>query len=101
MAADERQPLLPPTALVSDADLHERAHPHDEETVSAQQVEGEEVDPELVKEEEVKKPRSWAQFAWRAVLVALGVFFTVLFIKGFIDADDVDVGSILYETHSR
>ncbi len=75
--ADERQPLLPPTALVSNAELQ----PHDEETPV--QATGE--------VEVVKTERTWWTIAWYTAMTALGVFFTVLFVKGFIDADDVEV----------
>lgn len=75
--ADERQPLLPPTALVADAELPQ----HDEEA-PAQVIEEAEV---------VKTERTWWTIAWYSILTALGVFFTVLFVKGFIDADDVEV----------
>ena len=86
-AEDERQPLLPPAALASDAQLHARPHPQDEEspiTPEAADTEGAEV-------VEVKRQRSWWGFAWRVILAALAVFFTVLFVKGFIDAKDVNV----------
>ena len=76
-AIDERQPLLPPAALASDVEVPG----HDEENpVVAQQL-----------QESPKQKRSWWTIGWYTVLAAFGIFFTVLFIKGFIDADDVEV----------
>ena len=70
--ANERQPLLPPAAVASD-----------------QEIEGTEVP---VKDDvPPKEKRSWWTIMWYTVLAALGIFFTVLFIKGFIEADDVNV----------
>ena len=76
---DERQPLLPPAALADDAELPV----HDEENPTPV-----EQDSELVTE---KKPRSWGTIAWYTFWTTLGIFFAVIFIKGFIDADDVEV----------
>ena len=73
-AIDERQPLLPP--VVTDGDLIEDGP----EAAAA---------PET--ETEPKKPRSWKEVFWYTLLGVLGVFFSVLFIKRFIDADDVNV----------
>lgn len=79
MSADERQPLLPPAALVSDQELHDEENPANLAREPAEDV------------EETKKKRSWWTILWYTVLGALGIFFAVLFIKGFIDADDVNV----------
>ncbi|TFK94462.1 hypothetical protein K466DRAFT_324632 [Polyporus arcularius HHB13444] len=42
-----------------------------------------------------EKQRTWWTIGWYAVFTVLGVLATAVFIKGFIDSDDVDV-SILY-----
>ncbi|GJE99970.1 hypothetical protein PsYK624_162470 [Phanerochaete sordida] len=78
MSADERQPLLPPAALVSDQELHDEENPANLAREPAEDV------------EETKTKRSWWTILWYTVLGALGIFFAVLFIKGFIDADDVN-----------
>ncbi len=44
---------------------------------------------------EIQKQRTWWTIGWYAVFTVLGVLATAVFIKGFIDSDDVDV-SILY-----
>ena len=77
---DERQPLLPPAAIAPEDELHQQ--PVDEEAIAP-------ADEEAV--EDIKEERTYWGIAWRITLVVLGVFFTVLFIKGFIDADDVEV----------
>ena len=82
-AIDERQPLLPPEGVVTDGELHERHHDLIED--------GPEVAAAPETETEPKKPRSWKEVFWYTLLGVLGVFFSVLFIKGFIDADDVNV----------
>ena len=38
-----------------------------------------------------KKERTWWTIGWNIVWTVLGVFVLAVFIKGFIDADDVDV----------
>ena len=76
-AADERQPLLPPAALASDEEVQ---RPSEEENLE-----------QTAEVEPVKTERTWWTIIWYAVLTALGVFFLVLFVKGFIDADDVEV----------
>ena len=38
-----------------------------------------------------KKERTWWTIGWSIVWTVLGVFVLAVFIKGFIDADDVDV----------
>lgn len=77
MSADatERQPLLPPTALVSDQEIQDGEN--------------------LVKDDVPPKKKSWWTIAWYIVLAAAGIFFAALFIKGFIDADDVNVRVLL------
>ncbi|KAI0804708.1 mitochondrial carrier [Irpex lacteus] len=102
---DERQPLLPPAALASTPNLDdtkkgsppsytaadvENQNASNVAGSSEQQAEGEEVT-------EVKKKRSWWTVGWYALLWAVGIFFAVLFIKGFIEADDVefDLGKAL------
>jgi hypothetical protein len=45
-----------------------------------------------------KPKRSWWTILWYTVLLGLGIFFTVLFIKGFIEADDVDVSLFVMRT---
>lgn len=44
---------------------------------------------------DVQKKASWWTTAWYTVLGVLGVLFAVIFIKGFIDADDVEVSAAL------
>lgn len=75
---DERQPLLPPAALVSDPELPQ----HDEENP-------------LVQQDDPKQTRSWWTVAWYTILTAICTFFLALFIKAFIDADDVEVCPIV------
>ncbi|CCL98875.1 uncharacterized protein FIBRA_00882 [Fibroporia radiculosa] len=70
-AADERQPLL--------------THVYDEETA----------DPV-----EVEKKTNWWTIGWYAVIAALCATTLGLFIKGFIDADDVDVRTLCARTTS-
>ncbi|KAI0739346.1 hypothetical protein C8Q80DRAFT_177200 [Daedaleopsis nitida] len=41
-----------------------------------------------------KEERTWTNIAWKVVLTVLGVFVLAVFIKGFIDAGDVDVSRI-------
>jgi len=81
---DERQPLLPPAAIASESELPV----HDEES------------PQVEEEAEIttaKQKRSWWTIGWYSLLTGLGIFFAVLFIKGFIEADDVefDLGKAL------
>lgn len=74
---DERQPLLPPTVLVNDQEVHDEENPSN-----------------LARnddDEEPKRKRSWWSIFWYTLLAALGVFYAVLFIKGFIEARDVNV----------
>ena len=93
---DERQPLLPPPALAGTSGLEDVKG--DPPVYTASDVEnqnpsssalGEQAEEQEV--EEVKEKRSWWSIAWYTVLWGLGTFFAVLFIKGFIDADDVEV----------
>lgn len=85
---DERQPLLPPAALESTPALNDRSpsYNRDEENQNEERQPAEESAAE-----EVKQKRSWWSIAWYTLLTGLGIFFAVLFIKGFIDADDVEV----------
>lgn len=69
--ASERQPLLPPTALVSDQEIQDGEN--------------------LVKDDVPPKKKSWWGIAGYIALAVVVIFFTALFIKGFIDADDVNV----------
>ena len=70
---------MPPAALVSDQEVHDEENP-------------ENLAREPVKDvEERKRKRSWWTILWYTVLTGLGIFFAVIFIKGFIEADDVDV----------
>ena len=85
---DERQPLLPPAALASDSELHARPHAQDEESPIAADAAGSSDSSDVV---EIKTERTWWDVAWRVALTGLAVFFTVLFVKGFIDAKDVNV----------
>lgn len=78
-AAGERQPLLPPTALVSDQEVHDEENPGNLAREPTKDV------------EEPRKKRSWWKVFWYTVLGGFGIFFAVLFIKGFIEADDVHV----------
>lgn len=81
--AGERQPLLPPAALVSDQEVHDEENPADLAREPTKDI------------EEPKRKRSWWSIFWYTILAGFGVFFTALFIKGFIEADDVDVRSVL------
>ena len=76
--ANERQPLLPSAAVDKD-----------------QEIEGSEIP---AKDDVLPKERSWSTIIWYTVLTALGIFFAVLFIKGFIEADDVNVSPVDYGT---
>lgn len=40
-----------------------------------------------------KQKRSWWSIGWYTVLTLAGAFLLAIFIKGFIDSDDVDVSS--------
>lgn len=68
-AIDERQPLLV-------ANEYDAENPAPEDILPA-------------------KKRSWWTIGWYSTLSVLGVIAVVLFIKGFIDADDVEVGAVL------
>lgn len=76
--ADERQPLLPPAALLDEPVLAI----HDEENPLVEQ------DAEIPPE---KGQRSWWTIAWYTLFTVVGILLLALFIKGFIDADDVEV----------
>ncbi|KAL4254160.1 mitochondrial carrier family protein [Abortiporus biennis] len=72
--ADERQPLLPPSSDVENpAELAE-----------------DDSDPP-------KNPRSWKKIVWYSLCTILAIAGLAIFIKGFIDADDVefDLGKAL------
>ena len=69
---DERSPLIERT---------------DEDSEAVREVEEGAVAPTPVPE----KKRTWWQIMWNAVLALLAIFVAVVFIKGFIDADDVEV----------
>ena len=81
--AGERQPLLPPAALVSDQELHDEENPENLAREPSKDV------------EDRQRKRSWWTYLWYTILAGLLIFFTVLFIKGFIEADDVDVSLTL------
>ncbi|KAG6333476.1 hypothetical protein ID866_5613 [Astraeus odoratus] len=84
-AAEEQQPLLGPSKP-----------PHYSLTITpAQDVVGEE-DPSAVVEPP-KQPRTRLEIAVKALVVLLAVFVLAVFVKGFIDADDVefDLGGAL------
>lgn len=85
---DERQPLLPPAALASTPLLKPTDAPPSYTNDEENQVTEAEAEAEVV---EVKQKRSWWSIAWYTLLTGLGIFFAVLFIKGFIEADDVEV----------
>ena len=88
--ASERQPLLPPTVLLNDTEVHERRPLHDEEATTPQQPDAP-VDEEVQGEVVLTKRLTRGQIIWRVFLWSLLAFFLGLFIKGFIDADDVKV----------
>ena len=68
--ADERTPLIEPDEeAVRDA-------AHQEDIPAAPPPE---------------KKRTWWQFAWNVIFAAFAIFVAVVFVKGFIDADDVEV----------
>lgn len=91
-ASAERQPLLPPTVLLSDAQVHERLPLRDEEATTPQQPEiAAAVDGPGQDEVVQAKKKTRGEIAWRIVLWVLGAFLLALFIKGFVDADDVEV----------
>lgn len=69
--ADERAPLLAQQAAPYDADA--RAEPDDSSSVIAKDA-----------------SRTWL-YIWRISLGILAIIVLVVFIKGWIDADDVDV----------
>ena len=75
--ADERSPLL--TRTEEDA----RAVREEEGVVATDQETEAAPSPE--------KKRTWWQFGWTVVWSALAIFVAVVFVKGFIDADDVEV----------
>lgn len=77
--AGERQPLLPPPEPVSDQDIHDEENPENLASETAKDI------------DEPKRKRSWWAILWYTILAGLGIFLTVIFIKGFIEADDVDV----------
>ena len=69
---DERSPLIERT---------------DEDSEAVREVEEGAVPPTPVPE----KKRTWWQIMWNIVLALLAIFVAVVFIKGFIDADDIEV----------
>lgn len=89
VATDEQQPLLPPAALVSDAEIRDREHSRGHEPTDEEN--GLPADSETDVVVETKKERSWWTITWYTTLIVLGVFLVAMFIKGFIDADDVEV----------
>ena len=74
--ADERSPLLTRTEEDARAVREEEGAIATEETEAAPSPE---------------KKRTWWQFGWTVVWSALAIFVAVVFVKGFIDADDVEV----------
>lgn len=85
LATDERAPLLvPPPALTADASIRS----HDPEAGA---------DPALAAHEAPPAPRApwtpWTIF-WTALVWGAGLVGLVLLIKGFIEADDVEVRSV-------
>ncbi len=81
---DERQPLLSPAPLVTGEDVE-----HDEENI------------EVPVAEDVPKKRSWWSIGWYTLLTVFGILFAVIFIKGFIDADDVEVSVYRWEINVK
>ncbi|KAI0084527.1 mitochondrial carrier [Irpex rosettiformis] len=77
---DEREPLLPSAAALTKNQVPSSSTLGEQDEV-----------------EEVKTNRSWWRIAWYTLLWGSGILFGVLFIKGFIDADDVefDLGKAL------
>ena len=73
----ERQPLL--------------AKPSDDSTLVSEGEGSGSSTPKVVPE----RKRNWWLIGWYTFLTVAGVFLLALFIKGFIDADDVDVSSFL------
>ena len=67
--------MLPPAALVSDEDIPA----------------GDEENPAKLTDDPPKAKRTWWSIIWKMILTAVCAFFIALFIKGFIDAKDVDV----------
>ena len=82
---NERQPLLPPAAIASEQDV---------------QVNGGDPEAPATKDDvPVKEKKSWRTYLWYTILTGLGIFVAVLFIKGFIDADDANV-SVMNAVHN-
>jgi hypothetical protein len=86
-SVDERQPLLPPAALVSPP-VQSSPPPYTAIGDEENQADTEDTAEQTV---EAKQKRSWWSIGWYTLLIGLLIFFAVLFIKGFIDADDVEV----------
>ena len=42
-----------------------------------------------------EKKRTWWTIGWYAVWTVLGVFVAAVFVKGFIDADDIEVSIVV------
>lgn len=49
-------------------------------------------DPPAVSPDSSRKGRDWRTIGWYTLLTILIVFTSAIFIKGFIDADDIEVG---------
>lgn len=78
--SNERQPLLPPAAIASEDGV---------------QVNGGDLEAPANKDDApVKQKKSWWTYLWYSILTVLGIFFAALFIKGFIEADDVNVSAM-------
>jgi hypothetical protein len=79
-APDERAPLLAQDAARYDTD----AQPEDGDLTS-----------------EPQKPASktW-RYAWRGFCIAFAILIIVVFVKGWIDADDVNVSAFNQSNHS-
>lgn len=79
---NERQPLLRPK--------DDRMQPLDlEAPEEGDALEGSEISPEEVNK--VVKRRTWWTYLWWFILFSASLVILALFIKGFIDADDVEV----------
>ena len=74
----ERQPLLPPAAVAPDEQLPH----HDEESLLPASGDN--------KAAQIQE-RTWFNIAWNTFWAAAGILLAIVFIKGFIDAKDVDV----------
>ena len=81
---DERAPLLPVTAK----------EPSIREDVTAEVLEAGPVDESEAHTAPVDKKVSVWKVVWRVTLTLVSIFLLAVFIKGFLDADDVEVSVI-------